>query len=279
MNEQELKTYQLLLNNRPIEDFEDYSPNEMNYIIYDLFNDNSVISFHENPSSEILSQIPFLSQVKFLLTLINKQGELKLTTKGFLPIKSVSEIYNKGFIKDDMIESGINKLYKESDCDIITLTRIIPELAGLIKKRSGKLSLTKNGKKIIDNNNEFELLKTIFSTFIEKFNWSFFDYFEDERLGQLGVGFTFILLNKYGNIYRTNDFYTKKYLKAFPWLKKNVETSYSTIVDEINHCYSVRTFERFLNYFNLIEIKGKRNLIEKIEIKKTDIFDKIIKIE
>jgi hypothetical protein len=178
-----------------------------------------------------------------------------------------------------MIESGISKLYKETDSDIISLTQIISELAGIIKKRSGKLSLTKKGENILKQNDDFELFKLLFKAFIEKFNWSYFDFFDDEQLGQLGVGFTLILLEKYGDNYRTNDFYSTKYLKAFPWFKENVETLYSTVEEEMNNCYTVRTFERFLNYFNLIKLKSERKRFENFELRKSPIFDKIIKID
>jgi hypothetical protein len=155
MDDQELRNYKMLLNNRPIEDFENYSPNEMTYILYDTFHENSVISFQKDPSKEILNQIPFLSQVKYLLSLIDKQEELKLTNKGFLPTKIVADIYEKGFLKDESIESGISKLYKETDSDIIHLTRIISEIAGLLRKNKGKLTLTKKAKRLLKNHNRY----------------------------------------------------------------------------------------------------------------------------
>ena len=279
MDEEELRNNQILLNNRPIDDFENYSPNEMTYVLYDIFHENSVVGFQDSPSQEILNQIPFLSQVNYLLKIVEKQGEIKLTNKGFLPTKIVSDIYNQGFIKDELIESKIGKLYKETDSDIITLTRIISELAGLLRKSKGKLTLTKKAKEVLNEKKEFELFKIIFIAFTGKFNWGYFDLYENESVGQLGFGFTLILLEKYGDVYHTNNFYSEKYLKAFPFFKEEVKPSYWTIEEEINSCYSLRTFERFLFYFNFIEFKNKKRRLESYEIKKTKVLDEIIKIE
>lgn len=279
MDEEEIRNYQMLLNNRPIDDFENYSPNEMTYILYDTFHENSVISFQDNPSHEILNQIPFLLQVKYLLEIVEQLGEIKLTSKGFLPTKIVADIYAKGFILDKDIESGISKLYKETDSNIITLTRIISELAGLLRKSKGKLTLTKKAKGLLNEKKEYELFKEIFLTFIEKFNWSYFDLFEDERVGQLGFGYTLILLEKYGETYREDRFYTDKYLKAFPFLREQFVPTLRTVEEQINHCYSLRTFERFLSYFNIIEIKYGKGFLDNLEVKKTRILDKLFKIE
>lgn len=279
MDEQELNNYQTLLNNRPIEDFENYSPNEMNYILYDTFHENSVISFKDSPSQEILNQIPFLLQIKFLLNLIDQQGEIKLTSKGYLPTKIVSDIYRQGYLKDELIESGISKLYKETDSDIISLTRIISEISGLVRKSKGKLTLTKKAKELLKEKKEFEILKIIFNAFTRKFNWGYFDLYENESIGQLGFGFSLILLDKYGENFRTDDFYSEKYLKAFPFLREEVQPDYWTVEEEIYSCYSVRTFERFLNYFNFIELKKGKSRLYSSEIKKTAVFDAIFKIE
>lgn len=279
MDEQEFKNYQALLNNRPIEDFENYSPNEMNYILYDTFHENSVISFQDCPSQEILNQIPFLSQVKFLLNHIDQQGEIKLTGKGYLPTKLVSEIYKQGYLKDELIESGISKLYKETDSDTISLTRIISEISGLVRKSKGKLTVTKKAKELLKEKKEFEILKTIFNAFTRKFNWGYFDLYENESIGQLGFGFSLILLDKYGDNFKIEEFYSEKYLKAFPFLREEVQPTYRTVEEEIYSCYSLRTFERFLNYFNFIELKKGKSRLESFEIKKTDVFDEIFKIE
>ena len=156
-------------NNRPVPEFEGYSPFEMHQILNFTFGEYSPLQF-QKLSDKDYSLIPILNQIKYLTALIDKNGEIKLTNKGFLPTKIVIDLYSQEFMKDEYIEKGLIKLYKESDSMTINLTRILSELAGLVKKSKGKLSLTKSSQKILGDNEK--LFRQIFSTFTSKFNWA-----------------------------------------------------------------------------------------------------------
>ena len=263
-------------NNRGLPNFEGYSPIEMEYILYDTFGENSLIQLLKLSESDY-NNIPILNQIKYLLQLIDEKGELKLTTKGFLPTKIVSDIYDQGFIKDEMIESGISKLYKETDSMSINLTRILSELSGIIKKRNKKLSLTKKGKKELNDNHK--LFESIFTTFGTKFNWAYYDGYGDNQIGQLGFGFSLILISKYGSEKKLDYFYSNKYLSAFPMLIEQVEPSrFETNEKYASKCYSLRTFDRFLNYFGLIKIESENKWDSEKFIVKTELYDKLIKV-
>lgn len=257
-------------NNQPIDDFEGYSPTEMQVILYDFFNPKCPVQIQELKHRDY-SNIPLLNQVKFLLKIIQENGELKLTKKGNLPTKVVADIYNQGYLKEDFIESGISKLYKEEQVQTITLTRILLELSDLVKKRKNVLSLTEKGKKMIGNNHL--LFQHIFEIFSRKFNWAYFDGYENEEVGQIGFGFTILLLNKYGKKKRNVYFYAKKYIKAFDF--KN--DSNSDFIDNLPNAYSIRTFDRFLVYLGLIKIDEK--IFGEIRnVETTKLFEKLIKI-
>ena len=135
-------------NNCGLPKFEGYSPTEMHYILHDPFGDKCPVQLQKVSDPEYKS-IPIFNQIKYLADLIAKSGELKLTNKGYLHMKVVADIYSQGFIKEEHIESGFSKLYKETDSMNINLTRIITVLSGIVKKRNNKLSLTKTGEKII----------------------------------------------------------------------------------------------------------------------------------
>ena len=263
-------------NSHGLPEFEGYSPFEMESVLYNTFGENSPIRFLELSESEYRN-IPILNQIKYLSQLIEKQGESKLTNKGFLPTKIVAEIYKQGFIKDEFIELGISKLYKETDAIAINLTRILIEISGLAKKRNNKLSLTKKGKRILGN--DFELLLLILETFGNKFNWAYYDEYGENNIGQLGFGFSLILLSKYGNERRTDKFYSDKYFRAFPQLiNESLDPIFGTVEEYAGSCYSVRTFERFLEYFGIIRIERGKKLNNEIFIVKTELFDRLIKI-
>jgi len=263
-------------NNRSISEFEGCSPAEMHDLLHFSFEPQSPISIQKLTKEEYLN-IPILNQIKYFLNLVGESGEIKLTAKGFLPTKIVHSIYNQGFIKENQFTSGISKLNRESDSLTVNLTRLLVETAGLTKKRKGKLSLTKTGEKI--RLNSPKLFDAIFKTMTQKFNWAYYDYYEDEQLGQLGYGFTLLLISKYGKQKRLNSFYANKYHKAFPQFLQTLTPTYGTVEDYANNCYSIRTFDRFLSYFGLVEIaKEGKGFDEKTFITKTKLFDKLIKV-
>ena len=262
------------LNCETSQDFEGLSPEQMHHLLYDPFGAESPLKLR-TLDPEDYERIPLLNQIKFLIAQIKEKGELKLTKKGFLPVKLVADLYSQGYLKDELLEDGTYKLYKETDSNTIHLSRLLLELSGLTKKRNGKLSLTKAGEKIAAN--EQELLELIFKTMCLKFNWSYFDGYEDENVGQLGFGFTLLLLSKYGQESRPAAFYLEKYLKAFPQLLEGIEPKYKSRKEYALGMYGIRSFDRFLLYFNFISKSiGEFDPAKDEEIKATDRFRKFV---
>jgi len=150
------------------------------------------------------------------------------------------------------------------------------ELAGLTKKRNGKLSLTKSSQKVIGDNEE--LFRQIFLTFTNKFNWAYYDGYGENQIGQLGHGFSLILLAKYGQEKRLDSFYAERYFKAYPHLLDSIEPDYGSLERYSTNCYTVRTFDRFLDYFGLININEQGKGVDSLTyITKTDLYDRLIK--
>lgn len=260
-------------NNREIQEFEGYSPFEMHHILHFTFESNSPIILQKLADLDCL-KCPMFNLIKYFLDLVNDKGEIKLTAKGFLPTQIVQDIYNQGFWEEYQFSSGISKLYKESDSLTVNLTRLLAELAGLTKKRNGKISLTKTGEKIISDNQK--LFDLIFKTMTQKFSWAYYDNYENEQIGQFGFGFSLILLAKYGSEKRLEYFFSEKYFKAFPQLLDSIIPTYGTAEKYAGNCYSVRTFERFMSYFGLVEIEKQGKMLDRKNfIIKTELFDKL----
>jgi hypothetical protein len=115
-------------------------------------------------------------------------------------------------------------------------------------------------------------------TFATKFNWAYYDGYGDNQIGQLGYGFSLILLSKYGHESRLNSFYAGRYFKAFPQLTVAVKPNYGTSEQYLTDCYSVRTFNRFLDYFGLVNIDRQGKGLDSVTyITKTDLYDRLIK--
>lgn len=242
-------------NRTAISDFEGLSPAQMMPLLHNLFGDNSIVQITNNIPDDILDQIGFFRVCEEFLAIINREENIKLTPKGSLPKKIVKEIYDRRFILDRMIESGVSKNFVELELTFIHNANIICKELGLIKKQNNCLSLTAKGKKLMSSQNRNELFRLILEHFIKSFNWSYNDRYDDEINGQFGIGFTIYLLFKYGFEERAVQFFADKYLTAFPNIIDNFqEYPFMDKQTQFNSSYKVRAFERFLQWFNFIDI-------------------------
>ena len=222
-----------------------------------------------NPDDNDISEIPLIKQIRFFINQIACSKGIKLTKAGNLPPQIVKELYLQGILKDYPIEHGITKLTKETDCNAIVLTRILCEMSGLIKKRNGILTVTKKASDIVDSN---KLLPLIFSTFTDRFSWAFFDGYQNGDIGQFGWWYSLALISQHGDIPRNSKYYAEKYFQTYPHLL--TLKSYDGAIHANYSCYSIRTFDRFLEYFGFTETTEKKMLYT--FVKKTDLFDKFL---
>lgn len=261
MLNEELEKEQARINQTPLEDFDFLSPEDMFNLVHRPFQEESPIQFKKNINNSVLDQIPFLNLVEYLLVKVKSENSIKLTQKGNLPTKIVKELYSLKLIQEEMIESGISKLYKESDSLSITNAKIVIELSGLVKKRNNKISLTRKGIKLIKPENRNELLKELFQTYGFKFNLGYHDLYEDEGQVQICLSYTLYQILMNGDKKRKTEFYTKKMLIAYPHILGFFkDRSYSTPEEQFHNCYEARFMERFLNWFNIVEFNEESRL-------------------
>ena len=264
-------------NNSPLEKLSGLTPNQTHELIYNPLGDNSCIKFNNNINSEILDKIPFFRISEVLLKIIERDGFLRLTPLGALPKKILVELYDYKFILDRHIESGLNKLYREDDCISLKTVRIVCESTNLVKKMKGRLLLTKNGERCLKNENRVELFKIILTIYTEKFNWAYNDGFTKEPVGQYGYLFSIYLLKIFGDKEQYLSFYATKYLQVFEKFITLFDEDYSTPEEKFNRCFSLRTFERFTEWFGLTNITGRGIYSdnENAKISRTELLEKI----
>ena len=225
-----------------------------------------------------LDRSPLFRLVKVYLGEILKYQPLKLTINGNLPRNLCRELYEKKIIKGDYPERGIRKIMSEKDFMSLHNIRLLCDMAGLTKKRHNRISLTKKGEKLMDNDKRTQLFHLLFKTYAVDFNWAYNDLYRDDGTIQSGFGYTLYLVQKFGETEKEAGFYPEKYIKAFPLLEdKFDEDIWYKKKDYFRDCYILRTFSRFLEPFGFVEIRRERvNLFEyKDYIKKTKLFDKV----
>lgn len=237
-------------NNTPQKDFSGLTSFELHELIHHPFGPSCPIQLQKDIDSSLLDQIPFFRMCEELLKILQRENQVKLTPLGALQKKNLVEVYNHKFLPIDLIEKGIFKLNREQDSFEIKSARYVCEVAGLIKKRQGKLSLTKKAEKLLlDRPGLFELILTTFSF---KFNWAFNDGYPDHPIGQQGNLYTIFLLLKYGKQNRLTQFYADKYLTVFHNFPLFFEGETSSEAERLFHyCYELRSFYRFTDWFGL----------------------------
>ena len=259
-------------NNRPVADFSGYSPLEMGKLLYKTFEAGSPIELNTLTQEEY-RQIPLLNHIRYLAEIIAEAGELKLTQKGNLPTKIVAALARREPAINERLRPVTDTL-KEADSIPATLSRFMLDLCGISKKRNNKLSLTKAGEKLLGN--EEELLRTVLQKYCYRFNWAYFDAYEVGPTGQQGFGFSLVLLSKWGEQQRQDQFYADSYFRAFPFLiNESITPSYGSVQQYVSHAYSLRNFDRFGTYFGLVETTKERWDTDKL-VKKTELFGKLI---
>jgi len=261
-------------NNHPLSNFDGYSSSDMFVIIHGLWGDASPIKL-KTLSEKEFGRIPLLCQIRQLMAIIKKDGKIKHTSIGNLPVKVVKELYPLG-VNEWMIEAGHSKLSKETDSIGVQLVHIMATLMKIIKVQKGVMTLTKSGEKMV--NNPQKLLDELLFTFCGKYNFACFDCFPYPNVGGLGSGFSLILVAKYGSEKMTDRFYASKYFEAFPQLLEGATAEYGTVESVTASCYSTRTFERFMRHFGLIEMERERKPDAETYIVKTSLFDKMFDI-
>lgn len=265
----------------PVNEFLGLSTAAMHHLVYDTFGEKSPVRLRDDIGDETLDQIPLFRILEEYLKIIQRDKHIKLTPLGALPKKVLVELYDKKFLLDEFIEEGIVKVWREENVISIRSARMTAEMAGLVRKVAGKLTLTKAATKLLDTNNRLQLFKQFFQAFTKKFFWGFNDWYPEVPIGQIGWAFSVLMLDKFGDEARTLNFYGEKYLKVFPSFVSFFEPSYATAEKQLIQCYGLRTFERFLLWFGFVTIYTRSILLDPDTdiIKRTDLVKSVFEID
>ncbi len=168
---------------------------------------------------------PVLTLFKLLADAIGEQG-LKPTAKGNLPRNFCREAALTYLGKQKYWENtrygGINR---EEDFDDLHVTRLVAELAGLVRKYKGKFILSRNCRHLLAEGGLAAIYPRLFRAYVEQFNWAYRDGHAELRFIQQAFLFTLYLLIRYGDTWRAQAFYEDAFLRAFPMALDDVPQS------------------------------------------------------
>ena len=155
-------------NRRQLDEFHGLSPEQMHQILNFPFASQSLVRFPEvldaNPTAPILTLFGLLTDA------IGEQG-LKPTAKGNLPRNFCREAaltyWDEQKYQETTRYRGINR---EEDFDALHVTRLVAELAGLIRKYKRRFILSRDCRWLLAGDGMSAFYPRLFRAYVEQFN-------------------------------------------------------------------------------------------------------------
>jgi hypothetical protein len=261
-------------------DFEGLSPAQMHCILDFPFSPNCPVRFKTGTMSGTLTDSPILKACITILNAVHTVKGLKLTQKGNLPRKVVSDIFNLDLFAGDTDMLYPDKVRNEHDYVPAAMANALLKVAGITRLQYNKMHITKNGKKV--SGDKALLFQALFTAFATRYNKGFLDYYGETEIGNLGMLYVVYLLLKYGSEKRNAEFYAKLYFRAFPTLIREVRPYTFTSQEQTAiDCFILRVFNRGLFLFGLIEKEntGEKYFNREYLIKTSVLFHKVFELK
>jgi hypothetical protein len=265
-------------NQATIDDFHGLSPEQMHRFLHFPFETPHLITFAS--CLDIEPQAPILTLFKLLTDAIGGQG-LKATATGNLP-RSFCRESARAYLGEEEYQrwSRFGELRSEPEFRELNVTRLVTELAGLIRKYKGKFILSRECRKLLVEQGQSAIYPRLFRTFVREYNWGYQDRYQEIPFIQHSFLFSLYLLTRYGNDWQTNTFYEDCFLRAFPNLLSQVQPigSYYSSEKVLRSSYSVRCLERFAQFMGLAETEraGNDRHAEEFKVRKLPLLDHVI---
>lgn len=272
-------TYLTKQNLQPLDDLLGLSSEQVYRMLHFAFDSPELFQFYDRLS--VGPDAPIMVLIQKIVSAIDDTGLMATKATGSLPQKLCREAwsdYKKSYPNDSF--AVFRKVNKEDDFIELNVARLVFELAGFLRKTKGRFYLTKKYQKAISKSGLEGLYPTIFKTYCDKFNWAYWDGYEEAPFLQQSFLFTLYLLKLHGERTVFTSAYGDDLLRAFPMLIDEMDVlPYSSQEDQLRHCYQSRVLERFLVFLGLAKIeiiKSDKFHEIKHKIKKTPLFNAVV---
>jgi hypothetical protein len=239
-----------------IPEFLGLSSNQMNHLLYQPFGETSdIVMLSRNLSKEDLLGIPLVKEAIYFMKRLGELQPLRATAKGNLPQAFAREMHDR-FPEHSHFHYSIRS--EEEDSKLSALRHIL-DMAGWIKKRDQKFSLTRRGQDVVEKEFGVDDFYHLFETYVRRFNWAFRDLYSSLDIIQQGFLFSCYLLHQKAKTSITVKELSNCFIQAFPSVLGKEERDHPMEVEElVRHAFSVRFIERFCEYFGLVTIQRKK---------------------
>jgi len=273
-----LHQHSMQRNQAPRDDFHGLSPEQMHRFLHFPFDTPHLIIFPSSLDSLLQAQI--LSLFNLLAAAIGDDG-LKATATGNLPRNFCRESAQSYYGEEEYQRiSRFGELRTEPEFRVMHTTRLVAELAGLVRKYKGKFILSRECRKLLADQGQSSIYPRLFRAFVREYNWAYDDHLGEIPFIQQSFLFTLYLLTRYGGEWRSSIFYEDSFLRAFPNLLPQVQPvgNYYSPEKVVRLSYSARCLERFAQFFGLVEIDrgGSDRYSEEFRVRKLPLLDQVV---
>ncbi len=265
-------------NTTPRDDLAGLSPEQMHRLLNHPFDSPSLLSFPE--TLESYPQAPIVILFELLTAGIGEKG-LKPTATGNLP---------RNFCRETALEYWGSDLYRqiirrhspnsELDFSDLHVTRLVAQLAGLIRKYKGRFILSRECRSLLRGSGLAGIYPRLFRAYVQSFNWAYLDIYPEDGFIQSSFAFTLYLLTRHGAVPRSNHFYEDELLRVFPQLlDEQPMHQYISAEEQIRACYTRRSLSNFAELFGLAEINELNDdpLDHELQVQKTPLLREVVR--
>ncbi len=277
-------------NATPDEDFAGLSPGSLADLLEDPFEATDVLVF-----AEVLPRAPEAPVCTLLAPLFEAllAGPVPATARGYLPPTlcaaiAVAAYARHGVLPFDAPSAGERSagggrardrrasdrrlsdrpaaVRSEARFRSLHVARQTAIAAGLVRRQRGHFSLTRRGRALYTRHGMAGVYPPLLRSFATRIEWAALDRQPRLPVLQASVGFSLVLLARFGDVTRPATFYAERWLRAFPgaseafgWEAPRRGAGRGRSDDptaRFAQCYRTRVLERCMGYFGLAEFRG-----------------------
>ncbi|MEA1910584.1 MAG: SEC-C metal-binding domain-containing protein [Spirochaetota bacterium] len=256
-------------NSSAVDDFLGLTSSQMYGILYSHFlSSDDILSLAggNDIDPQLLLEIPIIKQTLYIMSKLGESEKgVKATKTGNLPRSLVQAFY---FDFSGTVEEFYGKPMSQRDVRELDLLVFALKETGLIKIRTGWISLTKKGKNLLVKKEYFNLYSKLFHFYGDQLDWLSTTYL-DETFGiiQQALSFSLYILREKAENYISEVEITEYFHKAFPQ------------VGDVSVVFVPFFLDGFCFYFGLVERDGPRTLSDrrkKIKYRQSRLFPVIL---
>lgn len=150
-------------NNRPQDDLLGLSPAQMQALVYDRWEGEGAVRLDASLSLADLDASRTLHNARTVMAYLAEKGPLRMTTAGNLSRAAVADLFVKLRWHGEKDPETFRRFVRnERDAWVLHLARVLLDLAGVVKRQKGMISMTRRGTALLAETRAGELFALLF---------------------------------------------------------------------------------------------------------------------